>query len=185
MDYMFIIRVSCRVGGNNLKTLIIYASKTGTTEKCAKEINRQLKDSKIVNILNQNEDINKYDLIVIGTPIRMGMIDKKIKKFLINNIENLKSKKVAYFICCGFNENWKSYYEQNIPKDLLDTAIIYDTFGGEMDIQKQKGFDKFITKMVSKNIDKNKEIKILNENIDRFIKVLNSEKLQYIGLIIS
>ena len=168
-----------------MKTLIIYASKTGTTEKCAKEINRQLKDSEMVNILNQNEDINKYDLIVIGTPIRMGMIDKKIKKFLINNIENLKSKKVAYFICCGFNENWKSYYEQNIPKDLLDTAIIYDTFGGEMDIQKQKGFDKFITKMVSKNIDKNKEIKILNENIDRFIKVLNSEKLQYIGLIIS
>ena len=29
-----------------------------------------------------------------------------------------------------------------------------------MDIQKQKGFDKFITKMVSKNIDKNKEIKM-------------------------
>ena len=168
-----------------MKTLIIYASKTGTTEKCAKEINRQLKDCKIVNILTQNEDINEYDLIIVGTPIRMGMIDKKIKKFLINNIENLKSKKVAYFICCGFNENWKSYYEQNIPKDLLDTAIIYDTFGGEMDIQKQKGFDKFITKMVSKNIDKNKEIKILNENIDRFIKVLNSEKLQYIGLIIS
>lgn len=168
-----------------MNTLIIYASKTGTTEKCANQINKQLTNSKMINILNQNEDINKYDLIVIGTPIRMGMIDKKIKKFLINNIENLKSKKVAYFICCGFNENWKSYYEQNIPKDLLDTAIIYDTFGGEMDIQKQKGFDKFITKMVSKNIDKNKEIKILNENIDRFIKVLNSEKLQYIGLIIS
>jgi len=74
---------------------------------------------------------------------------------LISNIETLKSKKVAYFICCGFNENWKNYYEQNIPKDLLDNAIIYDTFGGEMDMQKQKGFDKFITKMVSKNIDKN------------------------------
>ena len=156
-----------------MKTLIIYASKTGTTEKCAKQINTQLEDSKMVNILNQDEDINRYDLIIIGTPIRMGMIDKKIKKLLISNIENLKSKKVAYFICCGFNENWKSYYEQNIPKDLLDTAIIYDTFGGEMDIQKQKGFDKFITKMVSKNIDKNKEIKILNENIDKFIKALS------------
>lgn len=156
-----------------MKTLIVYASKTGTTEKCAKEINSKLKDSKIVNILNQNEDINKYDLIVIGTPIRIGMVDKKIKKFLISNIEVLRSKKVAYFICCGFNENWKSYYEQNIPKDLLDSAIIYDTFGGEMDIQKQKGFDKFITKMVSKNINKNKEIKIIKENIDRFIKVLD------------
>ena len=156
-----------------MNTLIIYASKTGTTEKCANQINRQLKNSKMVNILDQNEDINRYDLIVIGTPIRMGMIDKKIKKFLISNIETLKSKKVAYFICCGFNENWKSYYDQNISKDLLNSAIIYDTFGGEMDIQKQKGFDKFITKMVSKNIDKSKEIKILNENIDRFIKELN------------
>lgn len=160
-----------------MKTLIIYASKTGTTEKCAKEINAQLKDSKMVNILNQNEDINKYDLIVIGTPIRMGMIDKKIKNFLVKNMECLKSKKVAYFICCGFSENWKRYYEQNIPKDLLDTAITYDTFGGEMDIQKQKGFDKFITKMVSKNVDENREIKILNENIDRFIKKLN--KVEY------
>lgn len=156
-----------------MNTLIIYASKTGTTEKCANQINRQLKNSKIVNILNLDEDINIYNLIVIGTPIRMGMIDKKIKKFLISNIETLKSKKVAYFICCGFNENWKSYYEQNIPKNLLDSAIIYDTFGGEMDLQKQKGFDKFITKMVSKNTDKNKEIKILNENIERFIKLLN------------
>ena len=156
-----------------MNTLIIYASKTGTTEKCANKINRQLKNSKMVNILNQDEDINRYDLIIIGTPIRMGMIDKKIKKLLISNIEALKSKKVAYFICCGFNENWKSYYEQNIPKDLLDNAIIYDTFGGEIDIQKQKGFDKFITKMVSKNIDKNKEIKILNENIDKFIKALS------------
>ena len=156
-----------------MKTLIIYASKTGTTEKCAKEINRQLKDSKMVNILNQDEDINKYDLIIVGTPIRMGMIDKKVRKFLISNIETLKSKKVAYFICCGFSENCKNYYEQNIPKDLLENAIIYDTFGGEMDIEKQKGFDKFIVKMVSKSIDKNKEIKILNENIDEFIKILN------------
>ncbi len=93
-----------------MKTLIVYASKTGTTEKCAKEINRQLKDSKIVNISYQNEQIKNYDLIIIGSPIRMGRIDKKIKKFLLNNIEILKLKTVAYFICCGFFENWKSYY---------------------------------------------------------------------------
>ena len=158
-----------------MNTLIIYASKTGTTEKCANQINRQLKNSKMVNILEQNEDINRYNLIIIGTPIRMGMIDKKIKKFLISNIEALKSKKVAYFICCGFNENWKSYYKQNIPKELLDNAIIYDTFGGEIDMKNQKGLDKFIVKMVSKNIDKNKEIKILKENIERFAKRLNEQ----------
>lgn len=156
-----------------MKTLIIYASKTGTTEKCAKNLKIQLKDATVMNIYTQNEDMNKYDLIVIGSPIRIGMIDKKIKNFLTKNKENLKSKKTAYFICCGFNENWKTYYEQNIPKDLLDSAITYDTFGGEMDLQKQKGFDKLITKVVSKNMDGSREIKILNENIDRFIKKLN------------
>ena len=161
-----------------MQTLIIYASKTGTTAKCANQINRELKDSKMLNILNYNEDISKYDLIIIGSPIRMGLIDKKIKKFLLNNIETLKSKKVAYFICCGFIENWKRYYEQNIPKDLLDKALIYDTFEGEMNIQKQKGFDKFITKVVSKNIDKNKEIKLLYENIDRFIKRIDYQKFK-------
>lgn len=156
-----------------MKTLIIYASKTGTTEKCAKKLSTQLKDCTAINIYTQNEDINKYDLIIVGSPIRIGMIDKKIKNFLLKNKEYLKLKKTAYFICCGFNENWKKYYEQNVPNDLLNNAIIYDTFGGEMDVKKQKGFDKFITKMVSKSIDENKEIKILDENIDKFIKELN------------
>ena len=142
-----------------MKTLIVYASKTGTTEKCAGIIGQNLKDATIINLsARQNEDINKYDKIIIGTPIR------------IKNVEILKSKKVAYFICCGFAENYKQYFEQNIPKELLEKAIIYDTFGGEMILEKQKGFDKFIVKMVSKNIAQDREIKILTENIDRFIE---------------
>ena len=155
-----------------MKTLIIYASKTGTTEKCAKDIEKQLENSTAVNISTKNEDIIKYDLIIIGTPIRMGIIDKKIKKFLSTNKEILKSKNTAYFICCGFNENWKKYYTQNIPNELLDKAIIYTTFGGELDMQKQKGIDKFIVKMVSKTVDENKKIEILNKNINKLIAKL-------------
>ena len=129
-----------------MKTLIVYASKTGTTEKCAGIIGQNLKDATIINLsARQNEDVNKYDKI-------------------------LKSKKVAYFICCGFAENYKQFFEQNISKELLEKAITYDTFGGEMILEKQKGFDKFIVKMVSKNIAQDKEIKILTENIDRFIE---------------
>ena len=39
-----------------------------------------------------------------------------------------------------------------------------------MNLEKQKGFDKFIVKMVSKNMPQDKEVKILNENINRFIE---------------
>ena len=156
-----------------MKTLIVYASKTGTTERCAEILGQNLKEAIIINLTAiQNEDINKYDKIIIGSPIRMGMIHKKVKEFINKNTEILKNKKVAYFICCGFAENYKQYFEQNISKELLEKAITYDTFGGELVLEKQKGFDKFIVKMVSKNIAQDREIKILNENIDRFIETV-------------
>lgn len=155
-----------------MKTIIIYASKTGTTEKCAKKVANKIENATMIDLNNQGADITDKDLIIIGTPIRMGLINKKVKRFISLNKEILKVKKVAYFICCGFSENYKQYFEQNIPKELLDKAIVYETFGGEMDIEKQKGFDKFITKMVSKNIDENIKIKILDQNIDKFIKAI-------------
>lgn len=154
-----------------MRILIVYASKTGTTERCAGILGQNLKDVTIINLTaTQNEDINKYDLIIIGSPIRMGMIDKRVKDFISKNSKLFKNKKVAYFICCGFSENWKQYYEQNFPKELLDNAITYESFGGEMNLEKQKGFDKFIVKMVSKSMPQDKEVKILNENINRFIE---------------
>lgn len=156
-----------------MKTLIIYASKTTTTKKCANLLKEKLNDVDISNIKSLNIDINNYDLIIIGSPIRMGLIDKNIKKFLINNLDILKSKKAAYFICCSFKENYLKYFEQNFPQELLDRALIYDTFGGELDLEKQKGFDKFIVKMVSKNNPQKEDIKILTKNIANFVNRLN------------
>lgn len=161
-----------------METLIVYASKTGTTERCVGILGQNLKNVTIINLATmQNEDIDKYDLIIIGSPIRMGMIDKRVKKFILTNLNVLKNKKVCYFICCGFKENYKKYYEQNFPKELLNNAVIYDTFGGEMILEKQKGFDKFIVKMASKNINKDNEIKIINENINKFIEKINNIKV--------
>lgn len=154
-----------------MKTLIVYSSKTGTTEKCAGILGQSLKEVTITNLATMpNQDIHTYDVIIIGSPIRMGMIDKKVKKFISENFNILQNKKVCYFICCGFSENWKQYYEQNFPRELLDNAVTYDTFGGEIDLEKQKGIDKFIVKMVSKSMDKDKTIEILNENINKFIE---------------
>ena len=36
-----------------------------------------------------------YDLIIIGSPIRMGMIDKKVKEFLSKNFNILRNKLVG------------------------------------------------------------------------------------------
>ena len=81
-----------------MRILIVYASKTGTTERCAGIIGQNLKDVTIINLIAaQNEDIDKYDLIIIGSPIRMGMIDKRVKDFISKNFELLKNKKANTF----------------------------------------------------------------------------------------
>ena len=156
-----------------MKTLIVYAGKTGTTQRCAKMLEQKLGDVNIVNLVNEEVDITKYDLIIIGSSIRIGMLHSKIKKFIKESIDILKTKKVAYYICCGFSNNYKEYFEKNISKELLDSAITYETFGGEMDLSKQKGFDKLVVKIVNKTENGKKEIKILTENIDEFSKIIN------------
>ena len=72
-----------------MKTLIIYATKTGITEECAKTINKKIEDSTLINIQKEKVDIKEYDFIIVGSPIRMGMIDKKIKSFLQKNRQYL------------------------------------------------------------------------------------------------
>lgn len=161
-----------------MKTIIIYASKTGTIEKCVSYMKQKQKDIEAVSINDLQYSIEAYDLIVIGSPIRMGLLDKKIKEFILKNKNCLKQKRIAYFICCGFHENFKTYFEQNIPKDLLENAIAYESFGGELDINKQKGFDKIIVKIVSKTVGKNKEVKILTENIDQFLEKIENLNLK-------
>ncbi|MCL2354428.1 MAG: flavodoxin domain-containing protein [Oscillospiraceae bacterium] len=154
-----------------MKILIAYAGKTGTTEKCAKLLEEKLNsttNTTIINLDDQEADVSEYDFIIVGGSIRIGMLHGKAKKFINDNKDMLKTKKTAYYICCAFPDTAKEHFEKNISKELLDSSVTYDTFGGEMDISKQKGFSKFIVKMVSKTEEGKKEVRILNENIEKF-----------------
>jgi menaquinone-dependent protoporphyrinogen oxidase len=156
-----------------MEIIIVYAGNTGSTEKVAGMLNQRLKNVRVVNLLHEEPDISEYDVVVIGSNVRFGRLQKKVKNFITKNESVILEKKVAYYICCGFSDKYKEHFENNVPKELLNSAITYDTFGGEMDIEKQKGFDKFIVKMVSKTEAGKKEIKILTENIEEFAKKIN------------
>ena len=156
-----------------MKILIAYAGKTGTSEKCAGILEKKLPNATTIDLNKESANASEYDLIIVGGSIRMGMLNSKVKKFIRKNKNILKTKKCAYYICCGFADNYKSYFEKNISKTLLDEAIIYDTFGGQMNISEQKGLDKFITKLVQKTKEGKKAPEILYENIDNFVQKIN------------
>lgn len=157
-----------------MKTCVIYASKTEATKKCAYKIQKALH----CDIFDLDvEDINpeNYDFIVIGSPIRMGMIHKNVKKWVHNNLSVLLRKKTALFVCCGFEENKVKYFQENFPKELVSAALTTETFGGEIDLKKQKGIEKMIVKKVLSTHPK--EVKLNEENINLFLEKVQSEIL--------
>lgn len=152
------------------KILIVYASKSGTTEKCAYRLAKELKLVDVVNLSsNNNIDLSNYQTIIIGGYIRMGLLSKKVKRFIKENEDILKNKNVAYFICCGFIENKEKYFKNNINSYMLDNSIIYDSFGGELNIKKCSMFDKMIVKKISDN----KDIKLFQDSINFFVNKVN------------
>ncbi|MDW7675782.1 MAG: flavodoxin domain-containing protein [Bacillota bacterium] len=166
-----------------MTTLIAYASKYGSTEKCAKTI--AIKISGAVDLCNLKsetpKDLSQYDKVIIGSSIYVGKAQKEVTQFCLDNVDLLRQKKLGLYICCMFTEERALLQLNNaFPKELLDIAATKEIFGGEFNISSMKYTDKFIVKMVGKvdkslpAIDLSEDIStISNQVIDRFTELIN------------
>jgi len=161
-----------------MKTLILYATKTGTTEKCAKLLAEKLENAEVYNLKNGEPDTEGYDMIIVGGSIRAGMLHRKAKKYIKEKCGQQKNKKTAFFVCCADSEKADEYLKSNIPADILERSVCSGGFGGEMDIDKQKGLMKFFLKRMRENAEKKgtsvPPAQILPENIERFAEKIKS-----------
>ena len=117
-----------------MKTLIVYATKNGTTKKAAERLGDKLGGADVKNIALDTFSLADYDRILVGSNIRMGTVDRKIRLFL----------------CCCFPKQEKAYFESNVPAQLLTHAKAAAALGGELDRTALKGADKLVAKMVLK-----------------------------------
>jgi len=88
------------------KALIVYGTRYGATEMTANEIadvfRQEGLDTTVRNLKNEKiKDINDYDLVVVGSGIKIKKWTKEPEKFLKNFKNELANKKTALFICCG------------------------------------------------------------------------------------
>ncbi len=161
---------------DNHNTLIVFASKHGNTEKCARELFHLL-DGK-VDFCNLTErttypDISTYSTIIAGGPIYNGKIEETISSFCYQNEEDLKNKRLGLFICCLYSgDRAERELSESFPETLLQAAIVTDYFGGEM----PKSNLTFLEKIVlNQMIDSNEQF--LNnslEKIHRFAQKMNA-----------
>ncbi len=158
-----------------MSTLIVYASKYGCTERCAKLLSKELNDK--VDLINLNNikviDFSKYDKVIIGGSIYIGRIQKEVTEFCAKNLDRLKEKRIGLFIC-GMQEGEMINTElnQNFPSELLKIAEVKSHFGGEFIFNKMNFMEKLIVKKISKlTSDKSN---ILEDNIYKFAQKMNS-----------
>ena len=144
-----------------MKTAIIYSSKSGTAAKCARELYKRIPDCEVFNLDIDNCEIEKFDVVIIGGSIRYENLPKKLRRFMRENQLALEKKKLGFFICCLSDERKDAYFEKCLPAVLYKKSVRCECFGGELDINNQKGIDKFLCKTVLKSqVAKKPRIKI-------------------------
>ena len=82
------------------KTLLIYESKYGTTEKIARYLQMVLGPAKYCRTDEFKDLYKDFDFIVIGSPVYSGKLEPQIYQFVENNLDWLKEKPVALFCTC-------------------------------------------------------------------------------------
>lgn len=144
------------------KILIAYGTRYGATASTAEEIANVLQeegfDLRVVNLKEEKvKDISDFELIIVGSGMKMDMWTSKAKSFLKKFSSELKKKKVAIFVSTGARAlmEYKGDHDEisRITKKYLkDKASKYDLnpismamFGGIWDYnQIGKIFRKFL-----------------------------------------
>ncbi len=149
-----------------MKTLILYASKYGTTKKCSELIKAGLTDTNICDITDSNDiSLKPYDRIIIGTSAYFGKTNKTLSSYINQNLPILLTKEISLFMCSK-----ETSLEQSINKELFEHAQYKSHFGFELNLSKMKFMDKIITKKIAQVSNDESHLKL--EQLNDFIKSL-------------
>jgi flavodoxin len=105
------------------RTLIIYESKHGTTEKMVKYLSLIMGPAKVCKVEEFTDAYRNFDLYVIGSPIYETKLDAKILKFVENNIDWLKEKNIVLFCNCIIGSDGEFYLQP--LKELFGEKVIF------------------------------------------------------------
>jgi menaquinone-dependent protoporphyrinogen oxidase len=125
-----------------IKVLVAYASKYGSTQEVAEAIAATLRESGLVVDLEPMREVKaleEYTAVVLGAPLYMLHLHKDARGFLSKHREALTGLPVAIFALGPFHdeeEEWKEAREQ-LDKELAKfpwlTPIAIEIFGGKFD----------------------------------------------------
>lgn len=147
-----------------MKALVVYGSRYGTAAEIAQEVARVIKDEGVEVGLEDARgikdcDVSPYDLVVVGSGIKIGKWTSKSLKFLKDNRSSLANRKVAIFVSCGAAneessraEGQEKYLDEVAAKNLINEPLSTGLFGSVYDPEANHGL---MFKMVNRSVRKN------------------------------
>jgi len=124
--------------GKMSNSLLVYDTKYGSTEIIARWISEEVKNIEIKKP-NEVQSLDKYPLIVIGSPDYDDTPLESILNFMKKFSEELKEKKIAIFVVCNDIEESESegkkiggkynldILRKHLPKENI---VLEDVLGG-------------------------------------------------------
>jgi len=136
-----------------MRTLILYATTHGCTEKCALDLKSRLPGTVTTSDLKEGKpDLAQYDTVIIGGSIHAGNMQKRLKKFCSGHVQELRAKKLGLFICCmEEGEKAQKQFRDAYPKELIDHATATGFFGGAFSFEKMNPIKRAIIKRSPKS----------------------------------
>lgn len=118
-----------------IRTLIVYESKYGFTEKISKDLAMVLGPANICRTNEFKSVYKEFDLFVICTPIYSEKCNQHIEAFVKANVEWLQHKKVIFLCSCLVAKGYEKYLKE--LKNMLGDSVIYQGYvGGVLDLNK-------------------------------------------------
>lgn len=115
-------------------TLIAYGSNNGITKNLAMSLSEKLNSDVDIRNTKYNSSfyLDKYENVLIGINLVNGEISKEIQKFIENNVEEFKFKKVGLFTV-NKDEKQINYIDNTLPGEFTGLIDFEEHFKKEDD----------------------------------------------------
>jgi len=134
-----------------MKTIIIYASKYGSTREIAKRVAAHIEGAVTHDLrLPGAPPLSEYGRVIIGSPLYAGAIRKEAKAYMESNNYALRGKTLGLFICGIDQENGAKHLKSNFSSELLDSAKATAFLPSVYDPGIVSFFDRVIVKIAAK-----------------------------------
>ena len=132
-------------------TLIIYATKNGTTRDVAERIKSNISGAVLCDVVEMAKvSLDDFDRIIIGSCVYVGSINKQVKAFVKKNAKVLLQKEIGLFLCGMQPSESNKVFESHFPKEILNHAKAKSLLGGIYDPKKAGAVTRFVFKTVAK-----------------------------------